>query len=163
MLDGEQILCSIPVSLGWHPFTAGNPAVGGKNPGPGNKKWRQEVSLSTMDKSTKERMHESSELTGLALERTLAEWLRTGLAMIGVGLGVTKLLGGPTDLWLVQLLGIVLISCGGVVFLLGYHTYRRSLEGLLETGYDLTPDWLVTSIIGILLVSTFLALLFALL
>jgi len=116
-----------------------------------------------MDKSAKERTHESPELTGLALERTLADWLRTGLTMIGVGLGVAKLLGNTADLWLVQLLGIILISAGGVVFLLGYHTYRRSLEALLEAGYDLAPDWLVISIIGALLVSTFLALLFALL
>ena len=116
-----------------------------------------------MDKSAKEQTHESSELTGLASERTLAAWMRTGLTMIGVGLGVAKLLGGPTDLWLVQLLGIVLICGAGVVFLLGYHTYHQSLAARLEAGHDLAPDWLVTGIIGLLLVSTFLALLFALL
>lgn len=116
-----------------------------------------------MDELSIERTYESHERTGLALERTLAAWLRTGLTMIGVGLGVAKLLPDSTALWLARLLGIVLISGGGVVFLLGYHTYRRSLHDLIAAGYDLAPDWLITSIAGVLFFSTFLAVLLTLL
>lgn len=117
----------------------------------------------SMDELSIERTYESHERTGLALERTLAAWLRTGLTMIGVGLGVAKLLPDSTALWLARLLGIVLISGGGVVFLLGYHTYRRSLHDLIAAGYDLAPDWLITSIAGVLFFSTFLAVLLTLL
>ena len=110
-----------------------------------------------MDKFSSELSHESHERTGLAEERTLAAWLRTGLTMIGVGLGVAKLLPDLTLLWLAHLLGIVLITGGGVVFLLGYHTYRRSLRDMTAAGYDLAPDWLISGIIVALFLSTFMA------
>jgi uncharacterized membrane protein YidH (DUF202 family) len=110
-----------------------------------------------MDELEEERTYESHERTGLALERTLAAWLRTGLTMIGVGLGVAKLLPDSTALWLARPLGIILICGGGAVFFLGYHTYRRSLHDLIVAGYDLAPDWLIASIIGVLFFSTFLA------
>ena len=116
-----------------------------------------------MDELSVERTYESHERTGLALERTLAAWLRTGLTMIGVGLGVAKLLPDSTDLWLARILGIALICGGGVVFLLGYHTYRRSLHDLIVAGYDLAPEWLIISVAGVLFFSTFLALLLTLL
>lgn len=116
-----------------------------------------------MDELARERTQEAYERTGLALERTLAAWLRTGLTMMGVGLGVAKLLHGSTVHWLVHLLGIILIGGGGIAFLLGYHTYHRSLHDLVEAGYDLAPDWLVITIAGVLFLSTFLALLFSLL
>jgi putative membrane protein len=116
-----------------------------------------------MDDLAKERTHESHERTGLALERTLAAWLRTGLTMMGVGLGVAKLLHDSSTHWLVHLLGVILIIGGGIVFLLGYHTYHRSLNDLVEAGYDLAPQWLIAIIAVILFVSICLALLFSLL
>jgi len=116
-----------------------------------------------MDELSVERTYEAHERTGLALERTLAAWLRTGLTMIGVGLGVAKLLPDSTDLWLARLLGIALICGGGVVFLLGYHTYRRSLHDLVVAGYDLAPEWLIIIVGGVLFFSTVLAVLLTLL
>lgn len=116
-----------------------------------------------MDELARERTHESHERTGLALERTLAAWLRTGLTMIGVGLGVAKLLHDGTAHWLVHFLGIILIVGGGIVFALGYHTYHRSLHDLVAAGYNLAPDWLVVSIGAVLFISTLLALLLSLL
>jgi putative membrane protein len=116
-----------------------------------------------MDKFSNELSHKSRERTGLAEERTLAAWLRTGLTMIGVGLGVAKLLPDLTVPLLADLLGIVLITVGGVVFLLGYHTYRRSLRDMKAAGYDLAPNWLISGIIVALFLSTFMAALLMLL
>ncbi|MFL7793347.1 MAG: YidH family protein [Anaerolineae bacterium] len=116
-----------------------------------------------MNELSEERTHESHERTGLALERTLAAWLRTGLTMIGVGLGVAKLLPDSTDLPLARLLGIALICGGGVVFLLGYHTYRRSLHDLVVAGYDLAPEWLIISVGLVLAFATVLAVLLTIL
>jgi putative membrane protein len=116
-----------------------------------------------MDELSVERTRESHERTGLALERTLAAWLRTGLTMIGVGLGVAKLLPDSSDLGLARILGIVLIVGGGIAFLLGYHTYRRSLHDLVVAGYDLAPEWLIISVGLVLFFSTLLAVLLTIL
>lgn len=116
-----------------------------------------------MDKLSIERTYEAHERTGLALERTLAAWLRTGLTMIGVGLGVARLLPDLSAIWLARLLGVTLICGGGVVFLLGYHTYRRSLNELVAAGYDLAPEWLIVSVAAVLFFSTLAAATLALL
>lgn len=114
-----------------------------------------------MDKPAQGYTNEAHERTGLAEERTFAAWLRTGLTMIGVGLGAAKLLTDTAVPWLARLFGIVLVAGGGGVFLLGYHTYHRSLHAMKAAGYELAPDWLIKSITATLLLATLLALLLA--
>lgn len=106
--------------------------------------------------------YEAQERTGLAEERTFAAWLRTGLAMIGVGIGAAKLLPETAVPGLARLLGVVLVAGGAATFLLGYHTYHRSLDNLIKAGYRLAPGWLINTIIGALLVAVLLALLLVL-
>lgn len=114
-------------------------------------------------KSDNQREALARERTGLAEERTFAAWIRTGLAMMGAGLAAAKLLPGTTIPWLARLFGIILVLTGGIVFVLGFNTYYRSLKQLLQEGYELTPAWAVGGVAAALILSTLVALVLILL
>jgi putative membrane protein len=66
---------------------------------------------------TDDRTKWADERTQLAKERTFAAWIRTGLSLIAVGLGIVKLLPSVEPRWLLQAIGIIFVSTGGVVSL----------------------------------------------
>jgi putative membrane protein len=81
--------------------------------------------------------------TLLAKERTFSAWTRTGLSCMAVGLGIARLLSSVDSLWLARALGAILIITGGVIFALGFISYRRALIKLSEEGIRSTSIWLI--------------------
>jgi putative membrane protein len=81
--------------------------------------------------------------TLLAKERTFSAWTRTGLSCMAAGLGIARLLSDVDSLWIARALGAVLILTGGVVFSVGFFSYRRALIKLAEEGIRSTSIWLI--------------------
>jgi putative membrane protein len=61
----------------------------------------------------------------LAIERTFAAWIRTGLASMGAGLGVAGLLGHLAPPALVLAISITLVIVGGAIYILGLWRYLQ--------------------------------------
>lgn len=68
----------------------------------------------------------------LANDRTFSAWIRTGLATIAVGFGVTRLLQEVEPAWLVLSIGALFVVVGGGILLMGYWSHRRMLRWLSE-------------------------------
>ncbi|MDQ3399352.1 MAG: DUF202 domain-containing protein [Deinococcota bacterium] len=85
----------------------------------------------------------AQERTLLAKERTFSGWLRTGLAMVAAGLGVTRLLPEVEPEWLVLSLGTALVLMGGVAVAMGFWSYRKTLKRLEEEGIRGVPAWII--------------------
>lgn len=86
----------------------------------------------------KERNVLASERTWLAAERTFSAWMRTGLAGVGGGLGVIHFLffENPTNKFLADLVGELLILWGIAIFIFAYISYSRFCKRLERfTGY----------------------------
>lgn len=81
--------------------------------------------------------------TLLAKERTFSAWTRTGLSCMAVGLGIARLLSSAEWPWLARTLGAILILTGGIVFAVGFISYRRALIKLSEEGIRNTSAWLI--------------------
>lgn len=96
--------------------------------------------------------------TLLAKERTFSAWGRTGLAAIAAGIGIARLLKSVESQWIASTLGILLISTGGMIFLLGFLSYRKALKKLEEQGVRGTSLWIIGLITLFLLACTILAL-----
>ena len=74
-----------------------------------------------------------------ANERTFLAWLRTAIAMVGVGLAAAKLTGTSVPLWS----DLALIATGGVVVVLAFlrmHLLRRRIDAEDETD-QLGRNW----------------------
>jgi len=80
------------------------------------------------------------ERTRLAKERTFAAWLRSGLANVGVGLGLVKLFPTVEPRWLMQLIGLLFICAGVIIFVVGYKTYHTVLKKLEKEGFKGIPS-----------------------
>jgi putative membrane protein len=107
---------------------------------------------------TDDRTKWADERTQLAKERTFAAWIRTGLSSIAVGLGIVKLLPSIEPRWLLQAIGIIFVSTGGVVFMVGFKTYHTIVKKLERQGFKVVPSYFMAILTGILLVGTLLAL-----
>ncbi|MGE5682796.1 MAG: DUF202 domain-containing protein [Bacillota bacterium] len=70
--------------------------------------------------------------TILAIERTFAAWIRTGLAGIGGGLAMVKLVTFKTETHQVfsRVIGILLIIWGITIIISGLINYKNSLKTL---------------------------------
>lgn len=102
--------------------------------------------------------HDSAiDRTLMAEERTFGAWVRTGLAAIATGLGFVKLLPSEAPTWRVELLGVVLISVGGLAFIFAFVGYVRGSRYWSAAHRRAIPLWLVAGITGLLLVGTCLA------
>jgi putative membrane protein len=93
------------------------------------------------------------ERTLLAEERTYSAWSRTGLASVATGFAIVRLMTEADPKWLVRTLGIMFIVAGGMMFALGYWTYRAALQEVPETPIRGAPPW----IIGVLSIGLILA------
>ncbi|MDX2453898.1 DUF202 domain-containing protein [Desulfosarcina sp.] len=96
------------------------------------------------------------ERTRLAKERTFAAWLRTGLSAVGVGLGLVKLLPAVEPRWMMQLIGMLFIGAGGIVFVIGYKTYHTVIRKLEEEGYTGIPSIFMGGLTCMFLLGTIL-------
>jgi uncharacterized membrane protein YidH (DUF202 family) len=86
----------------------------------------------------------------LANDRTFLAWLRTGIALFGLGFVVAKvaLIGqGNTTVsnqGLYAVVGIVFVLCGGVLVVVGYLQHKAVLDGLCIDDAQPRPRWPLT-------------------
>ena len=91
--------------------------------------------------------------TLMAKQRTFAAWVRTGLSSMTVGFGIVKLLGDIEPRWLLVLMGCVLVFIGGLMQVIGYRGYYRTIKDLDAEGITGTPLWVLEVIAGGMLLS----------
>lgn len=97
--------------------------------------------------------------TLLANERNFHGWIRTGLTAEAAGLGVARLLHSTG--WVSTALagGVVLVVAGATMFLLALRRYWLINRELKQTGIkQTTPNWLITFLTAVLVLSSILAL-----
>lgn len=107
-----------------------------------------ELKQESREELAEDRTSWAHERTLLAKERTFAAWVRTGLTAIAAGLGVARLLANVEPRWLVLLLGAILVVAGGGALILGYWSYRKTLEALEAEGVHGVPAWLLGLLTG---------------
>jgi len=78
----------------------------------------------------------ASERTLLAAERTFSAWIRTGLAGVGGGLAVPRVLKFNSDVHLTvaHLIGALLLIWGASIFIYAIIDYRRTCMRLRHHG-----------------------------
>ena len=101
----------------------------------------------------------AQERTLLAKERTFSAWARTGLASVAAGFAIARLFGTVESDWVAIILGVILVFTGGLIFILGYLSYRKALKELEEQGIRGTPQWMITLVTVLLVISSILAML----
>ncbi len=101
----------------------------------------------------------------LANDRTFLAWLRTGIALFGLGFVVAKVAlivkqgsGGVSDQALYSGVGIFLVLSGGALVVLGYvqhATLARVLRSDQEVSLRAWPRWITAgAVVGSLVLST---------
>ena len=104
----------------------------------------------------------------LANDRTFLAWLRTSLALIGLGFVVAKvaLIVQPTNKTsshqgLYAAVGIVIVLCGGVLIVVGYLQHKTVLDLLEADKSKPRPRWplaiTASAVAGSLLLSVLIA------
>jgi putative membrane protein len=104
----------------------------------------------------------------LANDRTFLAWLRTGIALVGLGFVVAKVafIVQPTDKaasnqGLYAAVGILIVLCGGALVVLGYRQHKAVLDSLRTDEAEPRPRWplriTAAAVGGSLLVSGLLA------
>ena len=106
-----------------------------------------------------ERTDWAQERTLLAKERTFSAWGRTGLSAMAAGLGIAHLLESTDYPWITRTVGVLLILTSGLIFAIGFISYRKALQKLSEKGIRGTSIWVIGLITIFLIFSTILALL----
>jgi putative membrane protein len=110
------------------------------------------------------RHHERNMSDELANDRTFLAWLRTGIAVMGLGFVVAKvaLIVQPTNKAasnqeLYAAVGIVIVVCGGALVLIGYFQHKTVLDLLSTDDVKPRPRWpltiTATAVAGSLLLS----------
>lgn len=105
----------------------------------------------------RERTEAAANRSVLANERTFSAWLRTGMSAIAVGLGIAELLPEAEPRIAATAIGLILIVLGAGMCVLGARRYYRVAHELTERELDLTPNWIVTTIVGSLAAVSILA------
>jgi putative membrane protein len=94
------------------------------------------------ERSAAERTKLAAERTKLAKERTFAAWIRTALAAAGIGVALAKLVPSTENKVLVQVVGILFVTAGVVVFVFGLISYRDVVKKLEAHVKAAIPVWL---------------------
>jgi len=110
------------------------------------------------DRLAKERTDLAQERTLLANERTFSAWVRTGLAAVVGGLAVARLFGPPGELWIAQVVGVILILTGAGFYAAAYRSYCERCQVAGRGAVRLIPEWFLHVLVIALLVSTAFAL-----
>jgi hypothetical protein len=67
-----------------------------------------------------------------------------------MGILVVKLMPSIEPNWLVRALGVMFVSSGGIILLLGFRTYYGVLKKLEEEGLEGTPAWFIGALTAVL-------------
>lgn len=108
--------------------------------------------------SSDSRTNWAHERTRLAKERTFSAWFRSGLSAVGVGLGLVKLFPSVEPRWMMQVIGILFIGTGGIVFLMGYKTYHNVMKKLEKEGFEGIPSIFMGMLTSMMLLAAMLGL-----
>ncbi len=105
----------------------------------------------------KERNLLAGERTRLSAERTLSAWMRTGLASVGGGFAIIRLLEfqNVTHRVMANAVGEVLIIWGIIIFILALIDYRESCKKVEHTNKR-NQGWITITILIFIMVSLFL-------
>lgn len=103
----------------------------------------------------------------LANDRTFLAWLRTGIALFGLGFVVAKIAlfvdssaGGLKSQAVYTAVGVVMVVCGALLILVGYVQHRKVAHILSAAGEDDLPlsRWpqmvTIVSVLGAALLAT---------
>ena len=92
--------------------------------------------------------------TTLSEERTFASWIRTALAAVGFGVGLVKLLPATENRTLVQLLGVLFVTAGMLIFVVGLRSYLDALKRLGSSVKAPFPVWMAVVVTSILVLGS---------
>ena len=95
----------------------------------------------------------------MAKERTVAAWMRTGLAMAATGLGFGQLLRQMEPAWAVKAMAGTMVLAAMATFVLGYWRHHKIPRQLEYSGLRRTPLWTLASITIALIGASLLGLL----
>ena len=101
-----------------------------------------------------ERTLEAKRRTHLANERTYAAWVRTALALIGLGVGITGYfhLAGNQRARVFIVVGMIFVAAGALMAALATHVYRKTYQSIERGEYGgLATFTLILGTIPILL------------
>ena len=107
---------------------------------------QEQDTTATTQELAQQRTDWALERTRLSNERTLIAWLRTGLALLGFGAIVPRLLDGIEAQWLVNLLAVLFVLIGTVIVAMGVHAYRQ-MASVLTDAEQVIP-WPVIAILA---------------
>jgi putative membrane protein len=104
----------------------------------------------------------------LANDRTFLAWLRTSIAVIGLGFVVAKvaLIVQPNNKTasnegLYAAVGIVIVLCGGAIIVVGYLLHKTVLDNLRADEAKPRPRWPLTITVATVVLSFLLSVLIA--
>ncbi len=103
------------------------------------------------------RTEEAIQRSMLANERTFSAWLRTGLAAVIAGLGISRFLGAGNYSWIAPAIGASLILVGGGIYMLAFWSYRQAYHKMRIMDFARIPLWLLSIIVVVLLLSALLS------
>ncbi len=96
----------------------------------------------------------ADERTLLAAERTFSAWIRTGLAGIGGGLAVVRLITfrSTAHQLAAHIIGALLILWGASIFVFAFLGYRRTWQTLESKGIVTHSAWILILVTAVLVV-----------
>jgi putative membrane protein len=87
----------------------------------------------------------------LANDRTFLAWLRTGIALFGLGFVVAKVAylitsdpQGLSDRDLYTIMGVLIVACGAAIVLVGFWQHRAVIQSIRRTDDASQPRWPLT-------------------
>ncbi len=87
-------------------------------------------------------------------ERTFSAWLRTGLASVIAGFGVSIFMASGTHSWLAPLVASIFILTGSVVYVLAFWSYQEAYKELRAEDFSRMSLWIPSLLVSILLVTS---------
>ncbi len=96
--------------------------------------------------------------TQLANERNFSAWVRTGLTAVGGGLAVARLLHEMGWPGLTRTVGAAFIVSGAVFLIISLVGYWRTENRLAREGVKITPFWVMSVVVFILLAAAIISL-----
>jgi len=99
----------------------------------------------------------SLQLTLLARERTFNSWVRTALASLAVGVGISRLIDSDLHPWIIRTIGGLFVLCAVAILGLALWRYRHGYHDLRAEGAEMTPFWISSLLITALLLCSILA------
>ena len=101
--------------------------------------------------------------TRLAKERTFNAWLRTGLALMGAGVAIAKLMSGFQPQWILRTLAVLFVIIGGLIIGLGLRTYFRVIQRVEKIRVGGHPFWYILTLALLLVLAAIVGLVLVLL